>query len=72
MVTPNSARAAGSQEKLKLSKLANKRLQAENERIKSSKVEVKETIKEVIPEDYKATQDLNKQLLERIRNFPKR
>ena len=27
------------------------------ERIKSSKVEVKETIKEVIPEDYKATQD---------------
>ena len=50
---------------LNLSKLANKRLQAENERIKSSKVEVKETIKEVIPDDYKATQDLNKQLLEK-------
>lgn len=51
--------------KLNLSKLANKRLQAENEKIKSSKVEVKETIKEVIPDDYKATQYLNKQLLEK-------
>ena len=51
--------------KLNLSKLANKRLQAENERIKSSKVEVKETIKEVVPDDYKATQDLNRQLLEK-------
>ena len=57
--------------KLNLSKLANKRLQAENERIKSSKVEVKETIKEVIPEDYKATQDLNKQLLEKNKELSK-
>ena len=57
--------------KLKLSKLANKRLQAENEKIKSSKVEVKETIKEVVPDDYKATQDLNKQLLEKNKELAK-
>lgn len=57
--------------KLNLSKLANKRLQAENERIKSSKIEVKETIKEVIPDDYKATQDLNKQLLEKNKELSK-
>lgn len=57
--------------KLNLSKLANKRLQAENERIKSSKVEVKETIKEIIPDDYKATQDLNKQLLEKNKELSK-
>lgn len=57
--------------KLNLSKLANKRLQAENERIKSSKVEVKETIKEVIPDDYKATQDLNKLLLEKNKELSK-
>ncbi|MDU7552299.1 MAG: DUF3102 domain-containing protein [Streptococcus parasanguinis] len=57
--------------KLNLSKLANKRLQAENERIKSSKVEVKETIKEVVPDDYKATQDLNKQLLEKNKELSK-
>ena len=57
--------------KLNLSKLANKRLQAENERIKSSKVEVKETIKEVIPDDYKARQDLNKQLLEKNKELSK-
>lgn len=57
--------------KLNLSKLANKRLQAENERIKSSKVEIKETIKEVVPDDYKATQDLNKQLLEKNKELSK-
>nr|DAN26743.1 MAG TPA: Protein of unknown function (DUF3102) [Caudoviricetes sp.] len=57
--------------KLNLSKLANKRLQAENERIKSSKIEVKETIKEVVPDDYKATQDLNKQLLEKNKELSK-
>lgn len=57
--------------KLNLSNLANKRLQAENERIKSSKVEVKETIKEIIPDDYKATQDLNKQLLEKNKELSK-
>lgn len=53
--------------KLNLIKLANKRLQAENERIKSSKVKVKE----VIPDDYKATQDLNKQLLEKNKELSK-
>ena len=57
--------------KLNLSKLANKRLQAENERIKSSKVEIKETIKEVIPDDYRATQDLNRQLLEKNKELSK-
>ena len=57
--------------KLNLSKLANKRLQAENERIKSSKIEVKEKIKEVVPDDYKATQDLNKQLLEKNKELSK-
>ena len=57
--------------KLNLSKLANKRLQAENERIKSSKIEVKETIKEVVPDDYKATQDLNRQLLEKNKELSK-
>ena len=57
--------------KLNLSKLANKRLQAENERIKSSKIEVKEKIKEVVPDDHKATQDLNKQLLEKNKELSK-
>lgn len=57
--------------KLNLSKLANKRLQAENERIKSSKIEVKEKIKEVVPDDYKSTQDLNKQLLEKNKELSK-
>ncbi len=57
--------------KLNLSKQANKFLQAENERIKSSKVEVKETIKEVIPDDYRATQELNKQLLEKKKELSK-
>lgn len=57
--------------KLKLSQQANQLLRDENEKIKSSKVEVKETIKEVIPDDYKATQDLNKQLLEKNKELSK-
>ena len=57
--------------KLNLSKLVNERLRAENEKIKSSKIEVKEKIKEVIPDDYKATQDLNKQLLEKNKELSK-
>lgn len=57
--------------KLNLSKLVNKRLRAENKKIKSSKIEVKEKIKEVIPDDYKATQDLNKQLLEKNKELSK-
>lgn len=69
--TPTVRELQEVKKKLKLSKLANKRLQAENERIKSSKVEVKETIKEVAPEDYKATQDLNRQLLEKNKELSK-
>ena len=57
--------------KLKLSQQANQLLRDENEKIKSSKVEVKETVKEVIPDDYKATQDLNKQLLEKNKELSK-
>ena len=49
--------------KLKLSQQANELLRGENEALKASKVEVRETIKEVAPDDYKATQELNKQLL---------
>ena len=49
--------------KLKLSQQANELLRGENEALKSSKTEVKEIIKEVVPDDYKATQELNKQLL---------
>lgn len=49
--------------KLKLSKQANELLRGENEALKASKVEVRETIKEVVPDDYKATRELNKRLL---------
>jgi len=57
--------------KLQLSQQANKLLRDENEKIKSSKVKVKETIKEVVPDDYKATQDLNRQLLEKNKELSK-
>ena len=57
--------------KLQLSQQANKLLRDENEKIKSSKTEAKETIKEVIPDDYRATQDLNKQLLEKNKELSK-
>ena len=56
--------------KLQLSQQANK-LRDENEKIKSSKTEAKETIKEVVPDDYKATQDLNRQLLEKNKELSK-
>lgn len=49
--------------KLKLSKQANELLRDENEALKASKVEVRETIKEVVPDDYGATRELNKRLL---------
>ena len=49
--------------KLKLSQQANELLRGENETLKASKVEVRETIKEVVPDDYKATRELNKRLL---------
>lgn len=51
--------------KLKLSQQANQLLKDENERLRTSKTEVKEIIKEVIPSDYDATQSLNKQLMEK-------
>ena len=57
--------------KLKFSQQANELLRNENEKIKSSKTEVKETIKEVVPDDYKATQDLNRQLLEKNKELSK-
>lgn len=50
---------------LKLSQQANELLRGENEALRASKVEVRETIKEVIPDDYRATQELNKRLLEK-------
>lgn len=50
--------------KLKLSQKANELLKAENEKIKSSKIEVKETIKEVIPDDYNEAISLSQELME--------
>lgn len=49
--------------KLKLSQQANELLRGENETLRASKVEVRETIKEVVPDDYRATRELNKRLL---------
>lgn len=49
--------------KLKLSQQANDLLRDENEALKASKVDVRETIKEVVPDDYRATRELNKRLL---------
>lgn len=57
--------------KLKLSQQANELLKGENEALKASKVEVREIIKEVVPDDYGATQDLNKQLLEKNKELSK-
>lgn len=51
--------------KLKLTQQSNELLRDENERLRASKTEVKEIIKEVIPSDYDATQSLNKQLMEK-------
>ena len=69
--TPTVRELQEVKKKLKLSKLVNERLRAENEKIKSSKTEVKETIKEVVPDDYKATQDLNRKLLEKNKELSK-
>ena len=57
--------------KLKLSQQANELLRGENEALKNSKIEVKEIIKEVVPDDYKATQELNKQLLAKNKELAK-
>lgn len=49
--------------KLKLSQQANELLRDENEALKTSKIEVREIVKEVVPDDYGATRELNKRLL---------
>lgn len=69
--TPTVRELQEVKKKLKLSQQANELLRDENEKIKSSKVKVKETIKEVVPDDYKATQDLNRQLLEKNKELSK-
>lgn len=69
--TPTVRELKEVKKKLQLSQQANKLLRDENEKIKSSKTKVKETIKEVVPDDYKATQDLNRQLLEKNKELSK-
>lgn len=61
---------------LKLSRAANDSLKEKNERLakqvlKSSEVKMIEKVieKEIIPDDYKATQDLNKQLLDKNKDL---
>lgn len=61
--TPTVRELQEIKKKLQLSQQANKLLRDENEALKASKVEVRETIKEVIPDDYMATRELNKRLL---------
>lgn len=69
--TPTVRELQEVKKKLQLSQQANQLLRDENERIKLSKVEIKETIKKVIPDDYTATQALNKQLLEKNKELSK-
>lgn len=61
--TPTVRELQEVKKKLKLSQQANELLKGENEALKASKVEVRETIKEVVPDDYRATRELNKRLL---------
>ena len=61
--TPTVRELQEVKKKLKLTQQANELLRGENETLKASKVEVRETIKEVIPDDYRATRELNKRLL---------
>ena len=61
--TPTVRELQEVKKKLKLSQQANELLRGENEALKSSKVEVREIIKEVVPDDYGATRELNKRLL---------
>lgn len=61
--TPTVRELQEVKKKLKLSQQANELLRGENEALRSSKVEVRETIKEVVPDDYRATRELNKRLL---------
>lgn len=61
--TPTVRELQEVKKKLKLSQQANELLRGENEALKTSKVEVREIIKEVVPDDYGATRELNKRLL---------
>ena len=61
--TPTVRELQEVKKKLKLSQQANELLMGENEALRASKVEVRETIKEVAPDDYRATRELNKRLL---------
>ena len=61
--TPTVRELQEVKKKLKLSQQANDLLRGENEALKASKVEVREIIKEVVPDDYGATRELNKRLL---------
>ena len=61
--TPTVRELQEVKKKLKLSRQANELLRGENEALRASKVEVRETIKEIVPDDYRATQELNKRLL---------
>lgn len=61
--TPTVRELQEVKKKLKLSQQANEFLRGENEALRASKVEVRETIKEVVPDDYIATRELNKRLL---------
>ena len=61
--TPTVRELQEVKKKLKLSQQANELLRGENEALKASKVEVREIIKEVVPDDYGATRELNKRLL---------
>ena len=63
--TPTVRELQEVRKKLKLSQQANELLRSENDSLRVSKVEVRETIKEVVPDDYRATQELNKRLLEK-------
>lgn len=61
--TPTVRELQEVKKKLKLSQQANELLRGENDALKASKVEVRETIKEIVPDDYRATRELNKRLL---------
>lgn len=61
--TPTVRELQEVKKKLKLSQQANELLRGENDALRASKVEVRETIKEVIPDDYRAARELNKRLL---------
>lgn len=69
--TPTVRELQEVKKKLKLSQQANELLRGENEALRASKVEVRETIKEVTPDDYIATRELNKQLLAKNKELAK-